>query len=209
MLIDLRGAVCDSINMQIARWRQGFTIIELIIVIVVIAILATITSTMYLNSQVQARDLKMMDTGDKVADAILLFNSREGHFPRGGLGSTTPIGTGKECANGANGFANPGTYTCAVAETLIASGYIPADLFNDIAPNPYYLPNNAVRYSMAVYNHGLPTGNFVGVYYSLENPSPADTERFNNVLRKCGMDPAGTVYVRDSLGMRGGTCVQL
>ena len=64
--------------------RHGFTIVEMVIVIAVIAILATIVSVAYLGIQEQARNTKLKDAASKVVGAIQLFYSKYERMPRGG-----------------------------------------------------------------------------------------------------------------------------
>ncbi len=180
---------------------KGFTIIELIIVVVVIAILSMISAAVYGSAQIQARNTQSADAAHKVADAIRLFIVKNGHFPRGGLGSTTAI-SGTECADGSNAWFATGRYTCTVEDTLVASGYLPSGFSAELPSNfEYAAPNNR---TLMVYNAG---GNKIMVFYSLESPTAQDTEDFNAQLTDCGYNPAGTVVQRDSYGMRGGVCI--
>ncbi len=180
-----------------ARARPGFTIVEILIVIVVIAILATITAVMYMNAQTQAEDLRVRDAADKLADSVLLFSSKAGRLPRGGWGSTTAIGAGTECADGAEGWAASGTHTCTVEDTLIASGYLPAGFTAKLGATSGQL---FMLYSMGA--------DKAMVFYSQEAPTTADTTAFNAELTQCGINPAGAVAQRDTYGMRGGICLQ-
>ena len=184
-----------------SRVHKGFTIVELIIVIVIIAILAIITATIYQSVQVQARDAQMSDAATKVADAIQLFASKNGHFPAGGWGSSTAIGAGTECSNGVNGWFASGLYTCTVEDTLKASGYLPAGFAANLPANTKYTSPNTLALMVYIYS-----GNLAMVYYSMESPSTSDTNHFNAQLTKCGINPAGTVTQRDTYGMRNGIC---
>ena len=98
-----------------SRIRRGFTIVELLIVVAVVAILAIVTATIYLNTQVQARDTHMRDGLDKFADAIMLWSSgHKGALPYGGSG-TTYDATTQNCANPMNnrveGWQDAGVYS--------------------------------------------------------------------------------------------------
>ena len=181
--------------------KRGFTVVELMIVIAVIAVLATLLSSMFVGAQAQARDTKLQDYADKITDAIQLFVSNKGHFPRGGWGSATAIGAGTECADGSSGYFST-YYTCTVADTLIASGYLPAGYAND-APSNLFDSTQPNKKSLAVY--ALSTTKAM-VFYSMERPSAGDTSHFNSELTECGLTPTGTVYQRDSLGMKNGNC---
>ena len=186
------------------RRHPGFTIIELAMVIVVIGILSTIVITSYQGVQVRARDVKLTDAADKVADAIQLFAVNKGHFPIGGWNSTTAIGAGTECADGGAGFMTTGNYTCALEDTLVASGYLPKDFTSNLPQNPLYAGSAQNKAIMVYLGAAARTAM---VYYSMEKPSSGDTVNFNAELTKCGYNPAGVVGPRDSYGMKNGICI--
>ena len=73
---------------------EGFTIVELLIVIVVIAILATITLVSYSGIQQRAQFAKMQTDLSSLNKAIQLYYSDNGHYP-----ITSESGTG--CKSGA------------------------------------------------------------------------------------------------------------
>lgn len=189
------------------RRKVGFTIVELLIVIVVVSILVSIVVVNYNGMQQRARDAKLTDAADKVADAIQLFVVGRGHFPRGGSGSTAVIGSNQECADGTNGWFATGTYGatgCTVEDTLIASGYLSGSFSANLPPNVLY---NTTPYNRAimVYIVNITTRKAM-VFYSLESPTAADTAHFNDELTACGFNPSGTVVYRDTYGMRNGIC---
>jgi prepilin-type N-terminal cleavage/methylation domain-containing protein len=187
---------------MISRTRHGFTIVEMLIVVVVIAMLTVITATIYLNAQVQARDTRLQDAADKTADAMQLFISKNGHFPRGGSGSTAAIGTGSECADGVDGFITKGVYTCTVADTLVASGYIPAGFYESLPSNTAYNPSSTKNLSVMVYSQ---SGRRGLVMYAQEDV-PIDDPAFTAVLQKCGVSDPVNYSPRSTWGMRAGVC---
>ena len=187
--------------------RQGFTIVELVVVIAVIAILATIVSVMYATVQQQARDTQLRDGANKVAGAIQLFYSKYERLPRGGSGSTVAIGTGTECTDGADEFFGKNVYTCTVEDTLVASGYLPDGFSSKLPKNKLYNPTSTNNLSLMVYTP--PAARKVMVYYTMEDQTDEDKTRFDAELTKCGYNPAGIISPRDSWGMRGGICADL
>ena len=190
--------------------RRGFTLVELVIVVAVIAILATIVSVMYVNVQEQARDTKLRDAASKVAGAIQLFYSKYERMPRGGSGSTAAIGSGTECADGANGWFAKGTHGasgCTVEDTLVASGYLPVGFSDSLPKNTLYLPTSTPNLSIMIYTP--PAAGKVMVFYTLEAATSKDTAAFNTQLTRCGYTPADPISQRDSYGMRGGVCADL
>jgi len=62
-------------------WQHGFTIVELLIVIVVIGILAAIALVSYNGIQERARDAQYASEVNSVAKALTLYTSDGGEFP--------------------------------------------------------------------------------------------------------------------------------
>lgn len=187
------------------RHSYGFTLVELSIVIAVIGILVTIGVISYRGSQDRAHDLQIRDAATQVADQIQLFASNYGHFPRGGYGSTTAIGAGTECADGAAGWFGSSIYTCTVEDTLVASKYLPSGFSVGLPQMPGYSVGTSSRAIMVYVAN--PTTKLAMVYYYLASPTSSDTANFNDELTKCGYNPAGVIGPRDSYGMRNGICI--
>jgi type II secretion system protein G len=72
----------------IAKRTSGFTIVELLIVIVVIAILATISVVAYAGIQVRARDSQRQQDIKQIVAALEMYYLDNGAYPNGS-GSTT------------------------------------------------------------------------------------------------------------------------
>jgi len=68
-------------SMSVQRLRQGFTIVELLIVIVVIAILATVTIVSYSGIQSQAKNTTFLAAMDAYEKAIRLYYAEYGTYP--------------------------------------------------------------------------------------------------------------------------------
>ena len=81
------------------RRQTGFTIVELLIVIVVIGILATITIVAFNGIQTRARNAETQSAINGIAKKIEIYNAQQGSYPStGGLGAVytdvnCPIGT--------------------------------------------------------------------------------------------------------------------
>jgi prepilin-type N-terminal cleavage/methylation domain-containing protein len=73
------------------KHQAGFTIIELLIVIVVIAILAGITIVAYNGIQSQAKDSSIQSTIEQLKKAIEMYNIENGSYP---VTSVTPLVSG-------------------------------------------------------------------------------------------------------------------
>jgi len=63
--------------------KQGFTIVELMVVIVVIAILASITIVTYTGIQNRGHDTAVQSDLRHLASQLELYRSREGKYPAG------------------------------------------------------------------------------------------------------------------------------
>jgi len=72
---------------------RGFTIVELLIVVVVIAILATITVVAYTNIQARARDSQRQQDVKTIAKALELYYLDKGAYPAGSGATTTGMNT--------------------------------------------------------------------------------------------------------------------
>lgn len=80
--------------------KRGFTIVELLIVIVVIAILAAITIVAYNGIQTRAKNTKTVNAAVAWVKALKLYNADKGSWPTNYscLGTTsTYVGSGGQC----------------------------------------------------------------------------------------------------------------
>lgn len=178
---------------------KGFTIVELLVVIIVVAILATLIALSYGNAQTQARDTQMRDAADKFADAIKLMQTRTGMFPKGGYGSTTAVSATTGCTDGANGWqvsayyaktANT-NYKCTIGDAAVAMGYLPSTFFDNLPYNTLY---GGLTEIFMVY----PCGTSYYLFYSLEKASNEEAAALNTLAAGCG----SAATARDTYKMR-------
>lgn len=82
-----------------SRIKHGFTIVELLIVIVVIAILASISVVAYNGIQTRAKNAKTVAAASAWAKAIRMYNAETGLWPTNScLGTITTYGaSGSHC----------------------------------------------------------------------------------------------------------------
>lgn len=66
---------------NIVQHRRGFTIVELLIVIVVIAILATVSVVAYNGIQVRAKNAQQKDAATKYVKLLQLYKAQYGAYP--------------------------------------------------------------------------------------------------------------------------------
>lgn len=127
--------------MSLKQNQKGFTIVELLIVIVVIAILAAISIVAYNGIQNRSRSSATKTVASNLAKKIEAFNSIQGAYPTSNTASamTTQLNTISESSLTGNGITlgTPTTSTgadvvrlttCAgaaqVAGTTVPTGYV-------------------------------------------------------------------------------------
>ena len=109
--------------------QTGFTIVELLIVIVVIAVLATITVVAYNGIQQRATNNSITQTANVWVKALKLYKVDNGGWPNGGF---TCLGEGY--LYGVSGTDTTGTAQCRQTG---ASGYTEQTAFKN-AMRPYF-----------------------------------------------------------------------
>lgn len=102
--------------MQWAKNKQGFTIVELLIVIAVIAILAAIAIVSYTGIQSRARDTKRLDDVSKIVEAFQLWGADTG-------GTFTTMSAGSGGAE-IGWFDNPYPPSVSIKSVLVSGGYL-------------------------------------------------------------------------------------
>jgi general secretion pathway protein G len=110
---------------QVAR-QQGFTLVELLIVIVVIAILAAITIVAYNGVQQRARDSRRQSDVSTIRKALELYKTDKGNYPN--ASSTQPVFGGWEVSTDTAG---------SFMEYLLPYiSSVPVDPINDTTNSP-------------------------------------------------------------------------
>lgn len=163
------------------KQRRGFTVVELLIVIVVIGILAAITVVSYSSAQQRARDARMVATVTQYADIIKLYKVNKGSFPiptTGGnkycLGNDYPATANfpaNTCVTGDNATTN----TAFNNELRAIAGELPS--INDFAESSFF--GARVRGLMYYSNPGATQ---LIYYYKKSNKCPIGNveETYNN-----------------------------
>lgn len=129
-----------------SKTKSGFTLVELLIVIVVIGILAAITLVAYNGIQAKARDAKRAQDLSTIQTALMAYDALNGGVP-----STTnylPSGT---THSGWDASSDPNWLSFLRA----TNGSMPVDPMN----------------TLTVGNNPPSTGNFVYYYYCYNPPS--------------------------------------
>ena len=109
------------------KTTSAFTIVELLIVIVVIAILAAITIVAYNGMQARAQDSAIKLGAADFAKALANWNTLTAKLPTtGGYGATLALDANGFCPDGSNGgWVTKGQYTCNLEEELTYQKLLP------------------------------------------------------------------------------------
>lgn len=180
--------------------QSGFTIVELLIVIVVIGILAAITIVAYNGIQARGKDANINATANQIQKSIQLWYAETNILPSAGWTSTGPVVNdacpGTTTASG--GWFQSGVYVCTMHDLLKARGY----LTNNITSS---LPKNTVTGSSGNVFMFYPcgTGRYILIWF-LENPSATETTNYNSNMTTCGYSAASYT---SSYGMRASALV--
>jgi general secretion pathway protein G len=74
--------------------KKGFTFIEILVVITIIALLSTVAVVSYRSAQTKARDNKRKSDLEQVRAALEMYRSDEGIYPAGNWSAMTGLLTG-------------------------------------------------------------------------------------------------------------------
>lgn len=107
--------------------KGGFTIVELLIVVVVIAILAAITLVTYNGVQARARDTRRLQDMSTIVKALELYRQTVGQYP---AAISTPNASGWEVST--NGTAATNFLSALVTSNTVSS--VPVDPVNKADP---------------------------------------------------------------------------
>lgn len=160
---------------------RGFTIVELLVVIVVVAILATITVVSYSGVQQRARDSQREQDIKTIVQALELYRIKNGRYPAGKCTGTCVI-------NGGWSNTNDGSWAnleAALVPTYLAS--MPVDpkvsTGNPLSASQYgyaYFASTSYLYC------GAPVGQMFILVYTLESSDQKDKLKGPCVTNKLG-----------------------
>lgn len=179
------------------KLKHGFTIVELLIVIVVIGILAAITVVAYNGIQSRANDTKIRSAVSQIEKATQLWVVDHGKPPVGGWSSTAKNSDGT-CTGGTGGWASKGHYACSLEDMLLYDQFVPPNLFATLPANKLFGGSNSGAMTTMFYPCGGAASQTYALYYYLANPTAQDAQDISAVESKgCPSSP------RVTYGMRG------
>lgn len=186
--------------------KQGFTIVELLIVIVVIAILAAITVVAFNGVQDRSQDSRMRSGVNQLEKAIRMWATQTGELPRGGWSSTTTWtvvnGSGESnCADGTGGWVFSGAYACSLEDMLASKQLLPSGFTRKLPKNTIYNDTDGAR-SIMFYPCG--SGGKYALYWNLRNQSTEDAASLTYVESQGCTSAPRTTY-----GMRAAKLIDL
>lgn len=153
---------------EINKTKNGFTIVELLIVIIVVAILAAITIVAYNGIQQRARDARRAQDFSNIKKSLRAYEARHNGMPRThGVGAYTTITYGGWDASSSSSWL-------AFLRTEFGNSAAPVDPINtlDVANNPPATTNRLYfYYCYAQGTGGYPaiTSDYVRVGYTRDN----------------------------------------
>lgn len=184
---------------------SGFTIVELLIVIVVIAVLALISIVAYFGLQNRAIDNNLRNGMSQLEKALKLYAQDYGRQIPGSSGATK--NAEGRCVGGGNGYvgANIG-YACSIEEELVATGYLPSDFIYKLPRNTYFgNSSDGGRRSFMIYACGAAGSGLYTLSSTLRTPTATDESNFQQVISKgCADETTQRGY-----GMRTARIIQL
>ena len=160
--------------------ERGFTIVELLIVVVVIAVLAAITIVAYNGITIRANDTVRRDAASRLAQAYKAWIAETGKTP-------AQLGCGwGDSGVGWVQFTDSEYYAGASCVDLLAeAGYLPRDFTSRVpAPRtsaPYNTPDRAF---MLAWCSASPKQ--LALVWYVQNPSSADRDAAASIMSTCG-----------------------
>lgn len=154
-----------------SKYTSGFTIVELLVVIVVIAILAAITIVSYNGITKRAKDTASLQNGSAVMRLLEAYKSANGHYPTMNMtpgqmyciGQSTPIG---------NCYGSVSESDTTVTAALATIGTVPTPVKIDgIGPHIYVDSSTEFELDVIISGQTCPSN------YEITEGSPTSSHR--------------------------------
>lgn len=186
------------------QYSRGFTLVELLIVIVIIAILAAITIIAYNGITNRAKDSAVRSAAAQLVTVIQDYALQYGSDSlKVGASTVNPVSNGVCSEAGTGGWIKSPAYKCTLQDVLVSSGKMNSNFFNSIPASTIASGASSPTYTFMFYPcpAGYP-GMYI-LYYNLISPSSDDTAKYASVLASCGMMAPTTYSQYVNYNMRG------
>lgn len=178
---------------------HGFTIVEVVVVIVIIGVLAMMTIVGYSWVTADAKDSARRAAAKDVAKAIKAFSLRKGKIPGfGNSSSLGPVQADGFCptvSGGGGGWLSPGAYVggCSVGDMLVAADMIQAEFWKSIPT----IPSSTLPTQMI-----YPCANATALFYYVQNPTSEETATMDSLRAMSTACKSRVDAVQNSYHMR-------
>ncbi len=150
--------------------RKGFTIVELLVVIVVLGVLAGITTVVFNGAQDRAYSAKVISTVDSYGKALKMYHIINGQFPDYGPTWSSCLGTTSQYP--ATADFPVGACTKHTSSTGVVTYDYAYDVFyNELKKIMPTMPDTRLKQVQETYTSGASTL-YRGIYYEHQNNSP-------------------------------------
>lgn len=185
--------------------RRGFTVIELMVVIVVIGLLAGMVLFAYRGARDNSRDTARRAAVDQLVSAIdaLKIKYPDQQINTGGYRGT-PTAADALGANGLCPYASSGWvhhaghahYPCSIGDSLIANDLLRPEFFTTLPPNEVFATTDGRSAAMMIYkcNYDAADRTYL-LYYYVKQPTAEETAEFQRLRQATSCD---TVYPSDT-----------
>ena len=170
--------------------KRGFTVVELLVVIVVIALLATIVTLAYRSSVDDSRYTARRAAVQQLEAAIGNLKMQKNTINVGGYTANTSLvpDANGVCTYSAGGWiynSTASTYPCSVGKMLLLAKLVPIDFFDKVPPNEELEgATNKSEAAMMMYRCETSTNRWL-IYYYLKKPTQQDTDAMTSLRDSC------------------------
>lgn len=175
------------------KTRQGFTLIEIIVVVAVIGLLSVVAMASLSQARMNARDKVRISDLEQAKSALHLYAVSNGTYEVEGAGYS---------GQGWLAYKNGSTYPKSIAEELVAEGILTSELHDPMVPAGTDISGDYRQYTVYFHSPGGATKG-ICIFAKLERP----TAEYTATVTAAPLDASA----RSSLeghGMNYATCTQ-
>lgn len=170
--------------------KRGFTVVEIVVVILVIGLLVGITAVVYRSARDESVDTARRAAAQQVVAAMEALKFQKNEIKVGGANSNASltIDANGVCRYDGQGwlYRTTGSYPCTMGEMLLKAGLLLADFFEIIPPNNGSIAgdDNRRESAMMLYRCNTSQRTYL-LYYYLQNPTQEETDNLANLRSSC------------------------